>query len=38
VLAVFDVLACVVVWTMVRESAPRGPLQVAEAKAAATQT
>jgi ACS family hexuronate transporter-like MFS transporter len=30
VLAVFDVLACVVVWALVREGAPRGPLKVAE--------
>jgi ACS family hexuronate transporter-like MFS transporter len=35
VLAVFDLIACVVVWTMVREGAPRGPLQAAEAKVAA---
>lgn len=36
VLAVFDLIACVVVWTMVREGAPRGPLQVAEPEVAAT--
>ncbi len=35
VLAVFDLIACVVVWTMVRESAPRGPLQSAEPEVAA---
>jgi ACS family hexuronate transporter-like MFS transporter len=36
VLAVFDVLACIVVWTLVRESAPRGPQPVAP-KVAATE-
>ena len=35
VLAVFDVLAAIVVWTMVRESGPRPPLKVAPSAAAA---
>jgi MFS transporter, ACS family, hexuronate transporter len=34
VLAVFDLLACVVVWAMVREGAPRGPVKVAGSTAA----
>jgi ACS family hexuronate transporter-like MFS transporter len=37
VLSVFDVLACIVVWTLVRESAPRGSQAVA-AKAATAET
>jgi len=35
VLAVFDVLAAIVVWTMVRDSGPRPPLNVAPSTAAA---
>jgi len=35
VLAVFDLLAAVVVWTMVRESGPRPPVQAAPAAQAA---
>jgi MFS transporter, ACS family, hexuronate transporter len=34
VLAVFDLLACIVVWAMVREGAPRGPVKVAGSTAA----
>jgi ACS family hexuronate transporter-like MFS transporter len=37
VLSVFDVLACIVVWTLVRESAPRGSQAVAP-KAATAET
>jgi ACS family hexuronate transporter-like MFS transporter len=35
VLAVFDVLAAIVVWTMVRDTGPRPPLKVAPSPAAA---
>lgn len=35
VLAVFDLIACVVVWTMVREGAPAGPVPAAKPKVAA---
>jgi MFS transporter, ACS family, hexuronate transporter len=34
VLAVFDLLACIVVWAMVREGTPRGPVKVAGSTAA----